>query len=337
MSSVDVIVPCYNYGRYLRECVESVLSQTGVEVRVLILDDASTDDTPEVATALAADDPRVEVRRHPVNQGHIATYNEGLEWISEDYAALISADDLLTPGSLLRASTLMDAHPDVGFVYGKVIRWQAGQPRPTFHGSSLEYQSEIIPGIKWIERICEKGFPITSPEVVVRTKRQTEVGGYCSELPDWADQDMWLRFAAHGAVGYIDEYQAYYRIHDLNMHLQGDEQNRSYRGIRDFRQRREIYRRLFDLDAHLVDGIANTRFSVLRRLAEEAFWEAAHAFDHHDIEMCKKYLSFALDTYPDISLRPFFTRFRCKMLIGSKTWALLRPLWDRIQRLASGA
>ena len=55
MSRVDVIVPCYNYGRFLRECVESVLSQP-VEVRVLIIDDASTDDTPEVAAALAAED-----------------------------------------------------------------------------------------------------------------------------------------------------------------------------------------------------------------------------------------------------------------------------------------
>ena len=52
-----------------------------VDVRVLIIDDASTDDTPEVAAALAAEDARVEFRRHAVNRGHIATYNEGLEWI----------------------------------------------------------------------------------------------------------------------------------------------------------------------------------------------------------------------------------------------------------------
>ena len=77
MSRVDVIVPCYNYGRFLRECVESVLGQP-VDVRVLIIDDASTDDTPEVAAALAAEDARVEFRRHAVNRGHIATYNEGL-------------------------------------------------------------------------------------------------------------------------------------------------------------------------------------------------------------------------------------------------------------------
>ena len=76
MSRVDVIVPCYNYGRFLRECVESVLTQP-VDVRVLIIDDASTDDTPEVAAALAAEDGRVEFRRHAVNRGHIAYLQRG--------------------------------------------------------------------------------------------------------------------------------------------------------------------------------------------------------------------------------------------------------------------
>src|SRR5262249_2335677 len=76
MASVDVIVPCYNYGRFLEECVRSVLNQDGVDVKVLIIDDASSDNTPEVGRALAAADPRVEYRRHAANQGHIATYNE---------------------------------------------------------------------------------------------------------------------------------------------------------------------------------------------------------------------------------------------------------------------
>src|SRR5262245_8621798 len=100
MPSVDVFVPCYNYGRFLRECVGSVLAQPGVEVRVLILDDCSTDDSAEVGRALAASDPRVEYRRHATNRGHIATYNEGIDWAAADCTMLLSADDLLTQGAL---------------------------------------------------------------------------------------------------------------------------------------------------------------------------------------------------------------------------------------------
>src|SRR4051812_8374346 len=100
MSRVDVITPCYKYGRFLRRCVQSALDQQGVDVRVLILDDASPDNTPDVAAELLKEDSRVQYRRHAVNQGHIATYNEGLNWASGDYLLLLGADDLLTPGAL---------------------------------------------------------------------------------------------------------------------------------------------------------------------------------------------------------------------------------------------
>jgi glycosyltransferase involved in cell wall biosynthesis len=69
MSSVDVIVPCYRYGHFLRECVESVLTQSLEDVRVLILDDASPDYTHEVGAELAPEDSRVTLVRHQVNKG----------------------------------------------------------------------------------------------------------------------------------------------------------------------------------------------------------------------------------------------------------------------------
>src|SRR4051812_8371487 len=113
MARVDVIIPCYKYGRYLAACVRSVLQQQGGDVRILILDDASPDETADVASHLARNDSRIEFRRHAQNRGHIDTYNEGLEWANGDYCLLLSADDSLTPGSLFRATQLMDSQPDV--------------------------------------------------------------------------------------------------------------------------------------------------------------------------------------------------------------------------------
>jgi Glycosyl transferase family 2 len=74
VSSVDVVVPCYRYGHFLRECVESVLNQSGVNVRVFIIDNASPDNTAEVSAALVNEDPRVGFIRHSENKGHIPTY-----------------------------------------------------------------------------------------------------------------------------------------------------------------------------------------------------------------------------------------------------------------------
>jgi glycosyltransferase involved in cell wall biosynthesis len=84
MSRVNVLIRCYKYGHLLRDCARSVLSREGVGVRVPIIDDASPDDTEVLARELAWLDGRVEYRQHSVNQGQIATYNEGLEWAARD-------------------------------------------------------------------------------------------------------------------------------------------------------------------------------------------------------------------------------------------------------------
>jgi glycosyltransferase involved in cell wall biosynthesis len=95
-------------------------------VRVLIIDDESSDNTSEVGRSLMTKDPRVLYVRHQANIGHIATYNEGLEWASADYLLLLSADDILLPGALRRAVAVMDKNPEVGMTFGRVLYFPDG-------------------------------------------------------------------------------------------------------------------------------------------------------------------------------------------------------------------
>src|SRR5262249_17205417 len=161
MSRVDVIIPCYKYGHFLRGCVQSVLSQEGVDVRVLIIDDASPDNTGEVGRQLAEEDVRVTYWKHVNNRGHIATYNAGLSWATGDYTLVLSADDLLTPGSLLRSVRLMDAHPEVGFTHGRAIK--TSDPERDRAAPPGEYAWEITPGHEFFRATC------ASSENVVET------------------------------------------------------------------------------------------------------------------------------------------------------------------------
>jgi glycosyltransferase involved in cell wall biosynthesis len=133
--TVSVIVPCYGYADVLEGCVASVLAQEGVDVRILIADDCSPDDTPLVGPRLAESDDRVTYRRNAENQGLIATANAGLAWADGDYVVLLSADDLLAPGSLLRATTIMEASPGIGMVYGRPLFAYAGRPLPVPTGA----------------------------------------------------------------------------------------------------------------------------------------------------------------------------------------------------------
>jgi len=95
----------------------------------LVIDDASPDNTAEVATALAREDPRVTVIRHATNKGHINSYNEGIEWALGITCCFFSADDYLLPGALSRAADMMDANPEVGFTFGNAIELSDAEMR----------------------------------------------------------------------------------------------------------------------------------------------------------------------------------------------------------------
>ncbi|QEH37850.1 GalNAc(5)-diNAcBac-PP-undecaprenol beta-1,3-glucosyltransferase [Aquisphaera giovannonii] len=339
MSRVDVIVPCYNYGRFLRECVESVLSQP-VDLRVLIIDDCSGDDTPQVAAALAFEDRRVEFRRHEVNQGHIATYNEGLEWVSGDYNVLLSADDLLIEGALLRASRLMDANPDVGLVYGRVIWFRSGNERALAEIGVSNDGYTVIPGMEWIESLCREGSNrITSPEAMVRTRLQTELGGYRTELPHTADMEMWMRFAARCDVGEIHAPQAFYRVHGNNMSDSYYEKSPSM----DLTvTASDLFGRKAAFDSIFHDkGQTLAEADRLHRLAYEglgwsAFWQAHKLFDRGEASECQRFLNLASDFFPGIAARPEWTRMRWKQRMGPRAWSKLSRVFRGIRQGGRG-
>ncbi len=239
MSSIDVIIPSYQYGHFLRECVGSVLSQHGVGVRVLILDDASTDDTPQVCKELADSDKRVSYLRHQANKGHIATYNIGLDWAQSDYLLLLSADDVLTRGALFRATTLLDRNPEMSFACGESIVTEDPSRHP--YNPPEQIRCEKMGSLKWLMRFCESGMNIlgsNTSTVVVRTRSQKNCGHYTKELPHTADMEMWMRLSMHGNVGMIEAKQSFYRQHHGAMH-------HSYPGILDIKQRNAAFDSFF--------------------------------------------------------------------------------------------
>lgn len=219
-ASVTAVIPCYNYGHYLEAAVSSVLEQPDVDARVMIVDDASPDGSGDVARALAARDPRVRALVHEENRGHIRTYNDGLRLVETEYAALISADDLIGRGSLSRAVSLMEHHPRVGMVYGRIATFETDTDRlPRRHRPYHLWR--IWGGDEWTEGVARSGYnPIASPEAVVRTSAMEQIGYYNPELPHTGDLEYWLRIAARWDIGQIHgPIQAYYRVHGNNMHI----------------------------------------------------------------------------------------------------------------------
>lgn len=260
---VSVVIPCYNYGHFLPAAVGGVLSQPGVSVEIIIVDDASPDGSLDIARQLAVADPRISVVAHEQNQGHIATYNDGLGRATGDYVVLLSADDALAPGALARSAALMEAHPNVGLVYGYAPAFETDTPVARTRVRSWS----IWKGEEWIQRICSRGTNlITNPEAMLRRSVMDQLGGYDDGHPQAADMLLWMQAATLGDVGRINgPDQAFYRVHGNNMHLT------DFKGIEaDFTGRTKVFDVFFSTHGHELHAGAALRARARKALVREA-------------------------------------------------------------------
>jgi glycosyltransferase involved in cell wall biosynthesis len=315
-ATFSVVVPCFNYGHVLEGCLQSVLDQEGADVRVLLIDDLSTDGSAEVCSRLAALDDRVEFRRHRRNEGLIATANEGLDWAEGEYVLLLSADDLLVPGSLRRAAEVMTANPSVGMVYGRPLLAREGEPMPAPTGRWRA--TDVWPGADWIRLRCRSGHNcISSPEAVVRNSVQRAVGGYDPACYHASDLNMWLRIAAVADVAYVRGVpQAIYRIHAGSM-LRS--QNSP---LVDLRERKLAFDSFFARSSSRLDRPERLRALVGRALARQALWQASRAFDRGlvagpDALPVDELVDFALEAYPDARRLREWQGLRVRRLVGA--------------------
>jgi glycosyltransferase involved in cell wall biosynthesis len=348
MSCVDVIVPCYNYGRFLRECVESVLTQTHEDLRVLIIDDCSPDHTEEVARELVSHDRRVAYRRHATNRGHIATYNEGLEWATGKYTLLLSADDFLAPGALERAGGLMEENQEVGMTHGRAILERAGglmeenqevrmthlraidqsrhQPPDDSFDSGNPAKAMIVPGAEFIETSCRFGSTrVYTPTAVVRTELQKRLGFYREDLPHSGDLEMWLRFASCSCIGYINQIQAHWRQHVANM-------NAIYLCNRanDLEQRMAAFRVFFENHGSNLVGVEGLLSIAHLSLAREAISWACYHMNQNNERHTELLRRFAVETDARITRWGPYRRLCWKLKMGARIWQAVRPFWEKI-------
>ncbi len=309
---VSVVIPCFDYERYLRACVESALDQPGVEVDVIIVDDRSTDGSLTLARRLGEADPRVAVIAHATNRGAVETFNDGLAHARGQYLVRLDADDLLAPGALGRAVALLEAEPSVGLAYGRPLHF-VGDDVPATARTKVSGWS-IWPGLTWLEGRCRSGWNcITAPEVVMRRSVVDMVGGQRPQLAYAHDMEMWLRMGAVADVAHIDGAdQAFHRDHDQSM-------TASSTKLDDLRDRALVFDALFD--GLGSSGSEGQRMHELARraLATQALDEACRCYDRPRVaEPSEPYVAFALEVYPDATSLPAWRALEARRRVGPR-------------------
>ena len=193
--TISAIIPCYNGAAFLRETLESVLSQTLPVLEVIVVDDGSADDSGAIAESFG---PIVRVIRQS-NQGESVARNRGIDEAKGEWIAFVDADDLWSPEKLrLQCQQISD---DVIGVYTAVTRFGAQQGEITFDVSDKERQS--------LEFVALNS-PIHISSLLVRKT-------HAPRFPTWTkygeDMVFQMELVLAGRLAYVDEVVTHYRIH----------------------------------------------------------------------------------------------------------------------------
>jgi glycosyltransferase involved in cell wall biosynthesis len=326
---VDVVVPCYKYAHYLEFCIGTILSQRDVEVRVLIVDDCSPDDTPAVAAKLCAADARVNYTRNEKNLGLVGSANRGvIDWARAPYTLLISADDALTPGALARAVSVMERFPEVGMTYGMALV-VAETEEMTGVEDQAAFEYRVMTGADFIEQSCIGWCGVASPTALVRTSVQHKVGGLDPKLPHTCDMEIWMRLATQSSVAAVNATQAYYRRHAENM-------STAYMSapLSDLREQLATAVSVLSSWGADMPGRETWLQAMKARMIPQAFWMAGIAFERGDEAAVRECVDFATQLDPAAWRSKAWLRFQAKRLLGRTLLGWARSHLNRTDHLS---
>lgn len=201
---ISVIIPSYNYAKYLPECIESVRAQSYPAWEAVIVDDGSSDGTEQIAPALIANDPRISYFRKE-NGGVSKARNFGIQHSRGEYILPLDADDLLAPTALEDLCKALRNDPESGFAYCGLENYR-GLPSDV---------AEWYPGYFLRSRIVDENLSACS----ALWRRSLFEAGVQYRQVLYEDWDLWLQIVARGFRGaYVPKPLLKYRIHRLGRH-----------------------------------------------------------------------------------------------------------------------
>jgi glycosyltransferase involved in cell wall biosynthesis len=206
-AEVTVVIPTHNRRQSLERAVRSVLAQAHAATDVVVVDDGSTDQTPDWLRDVTG--PRLRTVRHETAAGPAAARNTGMAAARTPWVAFLDDDDLWAP-SKLRAQLDAAESARADFVYGAALRVDAHlRPLSLLRPPPAD---DLLP------RLVEHNvMPAGQSNVLVRRRLLERVGGFDTDLAMMADWDMWLRLAEQGVASATDEPVVAYVIHDGGM------------------------------------------------------------------------------------------------------------------------
>ena len=213
MSTVSVVIPAHNAGKYINQAVDSVLAQTYQDVECIVVDDGSTDDTPH---RLARYVGRIVYIRQE-NQGRTAARNAGIAASKGEYIAFLDADDYWHPDKIAKQLLLMESNPAFGAVGCGAIQVTSDGAfvREIPAASSPRLRS----GISGFAALVTLEFTMAAPlsALLIRKECFEKVGNFDKRINTMEEWDLLLRLILDWDIGTVDQPLVFYRGYDIHV------------------------------------------------------------------------------------------------------------------------
>ena len=207
---VTICIPTFNRGKFLPLALESASSQSYQNIEILVTDNHSTDDTPEIVRSFSEKDPRISYHRHQRNIGMVGNFNSGLRLARGSLVKILCDDDFLAPDCIDKSVEVFRRYPDVELVAcSRQVLDEDLQPvRRLGYAENFVY----LPGTEVIKRCLFDGNLIGEPAAVL-FRRSGVAQGFRENYSQLMDLEMWFHALEKGNFAFLPETLCYFRSH----------------------------------------------------------------------------------------------------------------------------
>lgn len=206
---VSVVLASYNHVRFIREATESALKQTMSDLELLVIDDGSTDGTPEVVEKIS--DKRLKLIKLTPNR-RFHPRNTGIKIARGKYIAFQNSDDVWLPNKLKQQVEFMEKNKQVAVCFTRLemIDEQGKIIKSSWAHKNLAGENKNNDA--WLRLLFTSGFNFGVASAVARKDKIIKLGGFNESMVQMADYDLWVRLAGLGQIHIIDELLTKMRI-----------------------------------------------------------------------------------------------------------------------------
>jgi glycosyltransferase involved in cell wall biosynthesis len=210
--TLSVLMTNYNHGKYIKEALEAILSQSFKPLEVLVVDDASVDNSVEIIKEIAAKNPNLRLIRNEENKGAVANYNKLLHEAKGDYIVGAASDDKMLPGFFEKSMALLEKYPQAGLCCSNPVFFRDNGELIKEEKINISAQPDYIPAGKVMDKLKNKYFLIAGNTSIINRKEMLLAGGYIEELRWHCDWFASYIIALRKGICYLPEGLASLRV-----------------------------------------------------------------------------------------------------------------------------